>query len=162
MTKERNVMLGFSASNGVEIKGRYARKMRAEALRRESGNLNKHDKQVIQFLQESLHSSRTIWSGERYIEYVSAIEIRVSIFTKSGNPLNGLPLFCAWRWTNVKAQKVQKVQSKNKSNSPAEDWKDGKMIFDRLCTYRNERKMKDFCYFSCICQKIVVPLQRQR
>ena len=60
MTKERNVMLGFSASNGVEIKGRYARKMRAEALRRESGNLNKHDKQVIQFLQESLHSSRTI------------------------------------------------------------------------------------------------------
>lgn len=45
-------MLGFSASNGVVIKGRYARKMRAEALRRESGNLNKHDKQVIQFLQE--------------------------------------------------------------------------------------------------------------
>ena len=45
-------MLGFCASNGVEIKGRYARKMRAEALRRESGNLNKHDKQVIQFLQE--------------------------------------------------------------------------------------------------------------
>ncbi len=45
-------MLGFSASNGVEIKGRYARKMRAEALRRETGNLNRHDKQVVQFLQE--------------------------------------------------------------------------------------------------------------
>ena len=50
--RKEAIMLGFSASNGVEIKGRYARKMRAEALRRESGNLNKHDKQVIQFLQE--------------------------------------------------------------------------------------------------------------
>ena len=45
-------MLGFSASNGVEIKGRYARNMRAEAMRHATGNLNKHDKQVIQFLQE--------------------------------------------------------------------------------------------------------------
>ena len=45
-------MLGFSANNGVEIKGRYARNMRAAAQRRETGALNKHDKQVYSFLNE--------------------------------------------------------------------------------------------------------------
>ena len=45
-------MLGFSANNGVEIKGRYARNMRAAAQRRKTGTLNKHDKQVYSFLNE--------------------------------------------------------------------------------------------------------------
>ncbi|MBQ6765065.1 MAG: hypothetical protein IJP45_07770 [Paludibacteraceae bacterium] len=45
-------MLGFSTSNGVEIKGRYARGMREQEERFATGNLNKHDKQLVRFVNE--------------------------------------------------------------------------------------------------------------
>lgn len=50
--RKEAIMLGFSANNGVEIKGRYARNMRMAAQRRETGVLNKHDRQVYNFLNE--------------------------------------------------------------------------------------------------------------
>ncbi len=46
-------MLGFSASNGVEIKGRFAEEMRATMRRVRSGRLNKADKAALHFQQET-------------------------------------------------------------------------------------------------------------
>lgn len=45
-------MLGFSASNGVEIKGRFAAEMRATMNRVRSGNLNATDKEALRFQKE--------------------------------------------------------------------------------------------------------------
>ena len=45
-------MLGFSASNGVEIKGRFANEMRETMKRVRSGRLNKADKAALRFQQE--------------------------------------------------------------------------------------------------------------
>jgi len=42
-------MLGFSTSNGVEIKGRYAQRMRKSEERRRAGKLNKYDRELIKF-----------------------------------------------------------------------------------------------------------------
>lgn len=45
-------MLGFSASNGVEIKGRFADEMRATMNRVRSGKLNATDREALRFQQE--------------------------------------------------------------------------------------------------------------
>lgn len=45
-------MLGFSASNGVEIKGRFADEMRETMKRVRSGRLNAADKRALRFQQE--------------------------------------------------------------------------------------------------------------
>ena len=45
-------MLGFSASKGVEINGRFASEMRATMNRVRSGKLNKADKAALHFQQE--------------------------------------------------------------------------------------------------------------
>jgi hypothetical protein len=45
------------------------------------------------------------------------------------------------KWT--KWTKKEKIEKKYSAASALK--KRGKMTFDRLCTYRNERKMKDFC-----------------
>jgi hypothetical protein len=50
--KERHIMLGFSASNGVEIKGRFAEEMRATMKRVRSGRLNAADREALRFQQE--------------------------------------------------------------------------------------------------------------
>ncbi len=42
-------MLGFSSSNGVEIKGKYAQRMREADERRREGRLNKYDRELINF-----------------------------------------------------------------------------------------------------------------
>ncbi len=45
-------MLGFSSSNGVEIKGRFAEEMHATMKRVRSGRLNKADRAALRFQQE--------------------------------------------------------------------------------------------------------------
>jgi len=45
-------MLGFSASNGVDIKGRFAEEMRATMNRVRSGRLNAADREALRFQQE--------------------------------------------------------------------------------------------------------------
>ena len=45
-------MLGFSASNGVEIKGPFADEMRATMNRVRSGKLNATDREALRFQQE--------------------------------------------------------------------------------------------------------------
>jgi hypothetical protein len=51
--KKNNVMLGFSASKGVEIKGRFANEMRETMKRVRSGRLNKADRAALHFQQET-------------------------------------------------------------------------------------------------------------
>ena len=51
-------MLGFSTTNGVKIKGSYARSMRAAVNRMRSGRLNKTDLAALKFQQE--HSPITL------------------------------------------------------------------------------------------------------
>jgi len=46
-------MLGFSASNGVEIKGRSADNLRATMKRVRSGHLNEADRAALRFQQEN-------------------------------------------------------------------------------------------------------------
>ena len=45
-------MLGFSTSNGVEIKGRFADEMRATMKRVRSGRLNAADREALRFQKE--------------------------------------------------------------------------------------------------------------
>ena len=51
--KERHIMLGFGANNGVEIKGRFADEMHATMRRVRIGRLNDSDKEALRFQQES-------------------------------------------------------------------------------------------------------------
>ena len=50
--RKEAIMLGFSASNGVEIKGHFADEMRATMKRVRSGRLNAADKRALRFQQE--------------------------------------------------------------------------------------------------------------
>ena len=52
-TKERTVMLGFGANNGVEIQGRFADEMRATMQRVRTGKLNDADRAALRFQQET-------------------------------------------------------------------------------------------------------------
>ena len=45
-------MLGFSVSNGVDIKGRFAEEMRATMERVRSGRLTAADRDALRFQQE--------------------------------------------------------------------------------------------------------------
>ena len=51
--KEREIMLGFGANNGVEINGRFADEMRATMRRVRTGRLNDADRAALRFQQES-------------------------------------------------------------------------------------------------------------
>ena len=65
----------------------------------------------------------------------------------------------------VKVQKVQKVQVKNKikrEDSPASGSKRGKKIFDIVDLPQKERNFADLCEIVCIYQKKAVLLQSQK